>query len=40
VHTLFVQTPIVPAGPAVQSVLEQQPGAALATQRFVPAQLR
>jgi hypothetical protein len=37
---LFVQTPIVPVPPAVQSALVQHAGAADATHRFVPTQLR
>jgi hypothetical protein len=37
---LLLQAAIVPAAPAVHSELAQQLGRALATQRFVPAQLR
>ena len=36
----MLQTPIVPVAPAVQSALVQHAGAAIATHRFVPAQLR
>jgi hypothetical protein len=40
VQTFPLQTPTVPAGPAVHSALVQQLGSAAATQRLVPLQFR